>query len=121
LEVYLNLGNNMKVNINDIGGKIVKQDERYIVKDNTDLNNLIVSSTRLQSRKSTSGHSHAGQEEVYYFIEGTGKMELGDEMIKVEPGDVILIEDGVYHRVHAGMHEELYFVCVFDGSRHVEK
>ena len=111
----------MKVNINDIGGKIVKQDERYIVKDNTDLNNLIVSSTRLQPRKSTSGHSHAGQEEVYYFIEGTGKMELGEEMIKVEPGDVILIKDGVYHRVHAGMYEELYFVCVFDGSRHVEK
>ena len=32
----------MKVNVNDIGGKIVKQDERYIVKDNTDLNNLSV-------------------------------------------------------------------------------
>jgi mannose-6-phosphate isomerase-like protein (cupin superfamily) len=48
-------------------------------------------------------------------------MELGEEMIKVEPGDVILIKDGVYHRVHAGMYEELYFVCVFDGSRHVEK
>jgi mannose-6-phosphate isomerase-like protein (cupin superfamily) len=111
----------MKVNVNDIGGKIVKQDDRYIVKDNTDLNNLVVSSTRLQPRKATSGHSHAGQEEVYYFIEGTGKMELGEEMIKVQPGDVILIEDGIYHRVHAGMHEELYFVCVFDGSRHVEK
>jgi len=38
-------------------------------------------------------------------------------MIKVEPGDVILIEDGVYHRVHAGMYEELYFVCVFDKTR----
>ena len=111
----------MKVSINDIGGEVVKQDERYIVKDNTALNNLIVSSTRLQPRKSTSGHSHAGQEEVYYFIEGKGKMELNNEMIKVEPGDVILIEDGAYHRVHAGMYEELYFVCVFDGSRHVEK
>ena len=70
----------MKVNVNDIGGKIVKQDERYIVKDNTDLNNLVVSSTRLQPRKATSGHSHAGQEEVYYFIEGTGKMELGEDV-----------------------------------------
>ena len=44
-------------------------------------------------------------------------MELDEEMIKVEPGDVILIEDGVFHRVHAGMHEELYFVCVFDKTR----
>jgi mannose-6-phosphate isomerase-like protein (cupin superfamily) len=107
----------MKVNIKDIGGEVVKQDERYVVKDNTTLNNLAVSSTRLQPRKATSGHSHTGQEEVYYFIEGTGKMELDDNMIKVEPGDVILIEDGVFHRVHAGMNEELYFVCVFDGGR----
>ena len=107
----------MKFSINNIGGEVAKQDERYVVKDNTTLKNLVVSSTRLQPRKATSGHKHEGQEEVYYFIEGTGKMELDNEMIKVEPGDVVLIEDGVFHRVHAGMHEELYFVCVFDGRR----
>jgi mannose-6-phosphate isomerase-like protein (cupin superfamily) len=71
----------------------------------------------LQKRKATTGHAHPGQEEVYYFIEGTGKMELGDDIIKVQPGDVVLIEDGIFHRVHAGMYEELYFVCVFDGKR----
>ena len=107
----------MLVKINDIGGLVIKDNETYTLKDNTTLNNLVVSSTDLKPYKSTNGHSHAGQEEVYYFIEGTGKMELGEEMIKVEPGDVILIEDGVYHRVHAGMYEELYFVCVFDKTR----
>ena len=40
----------------DIGGAVVKEDERYIVKDNTELNNLVVSSTRLNARKTTSGH-----------------------------------------------------------------
>ena len=107
----------MRLSVNDIGGEVAKQDERYVVKDNTTLKNLVVSSTRLQPRKSTSGHKHEGQEEVYYFIEGTGKMELDDDTIKVQPGDVVLIEDGVFHRVHAGMYEELYFVCVFDGRR----
>ena len=107
----------MRLSINDIGGEVAKQDERYVVKDNTTLKNLVVSSTRLQPRKATSGHKHKGQEEVYYFIEGTGKMELDDDTIKVQPGDVVLIEDGVFHRVHAGMYEELYFVCVFDGRR----
>jgi hypothetical protein len=29
---------------------------------------------------------------------------------------VVLIEDGVFHRVHAGP-DGLYFVCVFDGRR----
>ena len=70
----------MKVSINDIGGIIAKEDERYIVKDNTTLKNLVVSSTRLNNNKSTSGHSHAGQEEVYYFIHGDGV----DEPIMLE-------------------------------------
>jgi mannose-6-phosphate isomerase-like protein (cupin superfamily) len=108
----------MKVSISDIGGKVVKQDERYVVKDNITLKNLVVSSTRMQPNKSTSGHKHEGQEEIYYFIEGTGKMEIDNEWFPVEPGDVVLIQDGVFHRVHSAS-EELYFVCAFDGRRHV--
>ena len=59
-----------------------------------------------------------GQEEVYMFLEGTGTMELDGVIHKVEAGDTVLIEDGVFHRVHAD-NEELYFVCVFDGGRTV--
>ena len=44
-------------------------------------------------------------------------MELDDETINsTTEGDVVLIEDGVFHRVHAGTHEGCYFVCVFDGK-----
>ena len=32
----------MKLHINDIGGEIAKEDERYVVKDNTTLKNLIL-------------------------------------------------------------------------------
>ena len=106
----------MKYGAWDIGGEVVKQDERYIVKDNTALKNLIVSSTRLNPNKSTSGHFHKGQEEVYMFVEGSGAMELDEERFPVHAGDTVLIEDGVFHRVHAG-DSELYFICVFDGRR----
>ena len=58
----------MRLNINDIGGKVVKEDDRYVVVDNTFLNNLIVSSTDLKPGRATSGHSHPGQEEVYNFV-----------------------------------------------------
>jgi hypothetical protein len=47
----------MKLNILDIGGKVVKEDDRYKVKDNSTLKNLIVSSTDLKPGKSTSGHT----------------------------------------------------------------
>ena len=107
----------MLVNINDIGGLVVKDNDTYTLKDNTTLNNLVVSSTDLKPLKSTNGHSHPGQEEVYYFVNGTGMMYLNNVPRKVGPGDVVLIEDGVHHKVVNDTLDSLYFVCVFDGKR----
>ena len=107
----------MRLNINDIGGKIVKEDDRYVVIDNTFLKNLIISSTDLKPGKSTSGHSHPGQEEVYNFVKGNGQMKIEDKTFPVSEGDIILIEDGKFHQVINNSKENLYFVCVFDGSR----
>ena len=106
----------MKYTIKDTGGEVVKEDDRYVVKDNKMLNNLVVSSTQLNPNKQTSGHNHKGQEEVYFFIEGTGTMWLDEKEMSVKKGDVVLIEDGVFHKVKAG-NDGLYFVCVFDGRR----
>jgi len=113
----LDKGKFMKLNILDIGGNTVKDDERYIVKDNSKLNNLVVSSTDLKPGKSTSGHAHPGQEEVYHFVKGSGKMKVDDDLFSVKEGDLILIEDGQFHQVINNSTSNLYFVCVFDGSR----
>ena len=101
----------------DIGGKVVKEDVRYVVKDNTELNNLVVSSTRLNAKKTTSGHRHAGQEEVYIFVRGFGQIELDHRIIDVKAGDTILIQDNVFHKVHNTSDFTLEFICVFDGKR----
>ena len=50
-------------------------------------------------------------------MKGTGKMEIDDRMFDVKPGDVVLIEDGEFHRVHNNGSSILEFVCVFDGKR----
>ncbi len=107
----------MRLNINDIGGKVVKEDDRYVVVDNTFLNNLIVSSTDLKPGKATSGHSHAGQEEVYNFVKGKGQVKIENEVFPVSEGDMVLIEDGKFHQVINSSAENLYFVCVFNGFR----
>jgi|TARA_B100001146_G_scaffold32897_2_gene26285 mannose-6-phosphate isomerase-like protein (cupin superfamily) len=107
----------------DVGGVVAKEDERYKVADNTSLNNLVVSSTDLNPGHSTSGHKHDGQEEVYLFIKGNGKMCLtypdgNKNEFVVNKGDIILIEDGVHHKVsNTSKDENLYFICVFDGTR----
>jgi mannose-6-phosphate isomerase-like protein (cupin superfamily) len=108
---------NTKLTINDIGGYIAKEDERYTVKDNPHLKNLMLSSTFLFANKETSGHTHDGQEEIYFFVKGHGEMTLDDDRFPVEEGDVVVIEDGVFHQVHNTGHLGLYFVCVFDGGR----
>ena len=106
----------MKLTIDNIGGEVVKDNETYLLKDNKPLNNLVLSSTDLKPNMSTRGHKHEGQEEVYYFVKGNGTMDIDDTTFNVAPGDVILIEDGVFHRVHAS-DTGCYFVCVFDGNR----
>ena len=106
--------------IRDIGGSIAKQDDRYVVKDNTTLKNLVVSSTRLFPGKQTTGHAHPGQEEVYIFVQGTGTMIVDHDSLdqfKVTKDDVVLIPDGAFHKVINDGDEDLYFVCVFDGKR----
>jgi mannose-6-phosphate isomerase-like protein (cupin superfamily) len=51
------------------------------------------------------------------FMKGSGRMELDDKEFDVKEGDLILIEDGVFHRVHNTGTVDLYMVCVFDGGR----
>lgn len=101
----------------DIGGKVVKEDDRYTVTDNTELKNLVISTTMLTAHKSTTGHRHQGQEEVYIFVKGQGQMELDYKVIDVAEGDVVLIHDGVFHKVHNTTDLGLKFICVFDGTR----
>ena len=96
---------------------IVKQDERYTVTDNNTLKKLVTSRTILNPHKSTTGHGHAGQEEVYIFRTGSGEMEINEKRFSVNAGDIIFIEDGNFHRVHNTSDKKLEFVCVFDGVR----
>jgi oxalate decarboxylase/phosphoglucose isomerase-like protein (cupin superfamily) len=104
----------------DIGGEVVKDNETYLLKDNKTLTNLVLSSTLLYREQQTRGHRHPGQEEVYIFVQGRGKMIVGDEdsePFAVAQGDIVLIPDGAFHRVINDGDTNLLFNCVFDGKR----
>ena len=110
----------MKLNNHNIGGEVVKDNETYRLTDNKTLNNLVLSQTVLYRGQQTRGHRHAGQEEVYFFIIGTGRIIVGDEdsePFSVIGGDVVLIPDGAFHRVINDGEMNLVFNCVFDGKR----
>ena len=107
----------LKYHNHDIGGDVVKDNETYLLKDNRTLKNLVLSSTRLYRGQATRGHSHAGQEEVYFFVQGTGRMQVDQEEFLVNAGDIVLIPDGAFHRVINDGEMHLLFNCVFDGKR----
>lgn len=108
----------MKVNKDDISGKIVKNNETYVVVDNNSLSKLVVSKTILHPGKETGGHSHDDQEEVYHFVYGEGEMGVGPSKFPVSSGDIVLIPGGLYHKVwnHSKV-DDLVFICVFNGKR----
>ncbi len=107
----------LKYDNHNIGGDVVKDNETYLLKDNRTLNNLVLSSTKLYRGQATRGHSHAGQEEVYFFVQGTGVMIVDEQKFRVAAGDIILIPDGAFHRVINDGEMNLVFNCVFDGKR----
>ena len=107
----------LKYTDHNIGGDIVKDNEIYLLKDNKTLNNLVLSSTCLYRGQMTRGHSHAGQEEVYFFVQGTGMMMVDEQKFRVAAGDIVLIPDGAFHRVINDGEMNLVFNCVFDGKR----
>jgi len=113
----------MRIKLDNKDSKIVKDNDTYRLIDNTSLNNLVVSKTILHPGKCTTGHKHPGQEEVYQFTSGHGRMECNPDHIQgaaffVGPGDTVLIPDGEFHKVwNESETEDLIFVCVFDGKR----
>jgi len=117
----------MKIKLDKTDSKVVHSNETYDVIDNTSLDKLIVSKTILHPGKETGGHNHSGQEEVYIFIKGRGKMVVGDETFLVNGKDtnvepsIVLIPDGAFHKVwntsSYKCNDDLEFICVFDGGR----
>jgi mannose-6-phosphate isomerase-like protein (cupin superfamily) len=63
----------------------------------------------LETGKATQRHFHRATEEIYYLLEGHGRMELDGEEREVGPGDAVLIPPGAWHQITASA--PLRFLC----------
>jgi mannose-6-phosphate isomerase-like protein (cupin superfamily) len=57
-------------------------------------------------------HSHARTIEYYYVTEGVGEMELGDEVIPIAKGDMIIVPPGTPHTSRPTTDAELHVLIV---------
>jgi mannose-6-phosphate isomerase-like protein (cupin superfamily) len=47
----------------------------------------------------TAEHYHPRAEELYYFVSGSGRMRLGEDLAEVGTGDCVVIEPGTPHKL----------------------
>jgi mannose-6-phosphate isomerase-like protein (cupin superfamily) len=66
---------------------------------------------RLGPGKSTTPHFHTQTEEIYYILEGTGRMRVGAEERMVGPNDAIAIPPGERHQITNTGTGILRFLC----------
>jgi quercetin dioxygenase-like cupin family protein len=52
--------------------------------------------------RSTFGHRHEDQEEVYVLLSGSGRMKLDDDVVRLEPWDAVRIAPKVTRAFEAG-------------------
>jgi mannose-6-phosphate isomerase-like protein (cupin superfamily) len=57
-------------------------------------------------------HYHPRAEESYHVLQGTGWVELGDEVRSLSTGESLLIPEGVPHKIANGSDEDLVFIVV---------
>lgn len=66
---------------------------------------------RLPPGGRTTPHYHPQTEEIYYILEGTARMTIGEETSEVGPGDAIAIPPGAVHTITNTGDITLKFLC----------
>jgi mannose-6-phosphate isomerase-like protein (cupin superfamily) len=88
-----------KYNLFDIGGDIIKNDEYSIIRENSELNTVLINSVLLYKDKCTKKMKFYDRDSIYLFIESRGIFELGSEIIYVNSNDIILVPQDTEHRI----------------------
>jgi len=100
----------------------VAQVPAFTTKDGSEIRELLahrnsciqkqsLAEARVQPGASTTPHYHPQTEEIYYILEGAGRMTIDGETRDVGPGDAIAIPPGAVHMIHNPGSETLKFLC----------
>ena len=76
---------------------------------NAPVQNQSLAEARVPGGSATQRHYHRLAEEIYFILEGRGRMELDGEQRDLSPGDAVLIPPGAWHTIAAV--EDLRFLC----------
>jgi len=78
---------------------------------NSAIRNQSLAEARLPPGAAATPHYHPLTEEIYYILEGAGRMTIGDDSKDVGPGDAIAIPPGAVHTITNTGAVTLKFLC----------
>jgi len=78
---------------------------------NSCIRNQTLAEARLPVDAVTTLHYHPQTEEIYYILEGSGRIQVGEETADVGPGDAIAIPPGTGHQITNTGRTMLRFLC----------
>ena len=76
---------------------------------NAPVQNQSLAEARVAAGASTQRHYHQVAEEIYFILEGCGRMEVDGVQRRVGPGDAVLIPPGAWHTIFG--ETDLRFLC----------
>jgi mannose-6-phosphate isomerase-like protein (cupin superfamily) len=86
---------------------------------NSCIRNQTLAEARLHVGAATTPHYHPKTEEIYYILEGRGRMTVGQETAEVGPGDAVAIPPGARHQmVNIGDVTMRFLCCCAPGYEH---
>ena len=102
--------------------KNIDEVEAFITKDGSEIRELLahrnscirkqsLAEARLPAGAATAPHFHPATEEIYYVLEGVGRMQIDDNVREVGPGDAIAIPPGATHQIRNTGEQVLKFLC----------
>ena len=100
----------------------IKDVPAFTTKDGSEIRELLahrnsciqkqsLAEARLPAGASTTPHHHPVTEEIYYILEGSGSMQIGEAQREVGPGDAIAIPPGAVHQIANTGEGTLKFLC----------
>ena len=100
----------------------VEQIPPFITKDGSEIRELLayrnsciqqqsLAEARLPVGSATTPHYHPSAEEIYFILEGIGRMQIDQDVRTVEPGDAIAIPPGAAHQISNTGVSTLRFLC----------
>ena len=101
-------------NINDVPpftSKDGSEIRELLAHRNSCIQKQSLAEARLESGASTTPHFHPRAEEIYYILEGKGRMRIGHDERDVVPGDAIAIPPGELHQITNTGWGKLKFLC----------